>query len=53
MAYGTKVLAVLILLSLVDAVIPIPIVGVMLIYVIMARPPWFPDLVARIYGRAD
>jgi hypothetical protein len=52
MAYGTKILLALIPLAIVDAVIPIPIVGLILVYVVLARPPWFSDAVDRIYGRA-
>ena len=52
MDYRTKVLAGLILLAIVDAVIPIPIIGLFLMYVIIARPRWFLDLVAQMYGRA-
>ncbi len=53
MDYRTKVLAGLIFLALVDAVIPVPIIGLILMYVIFAKPSWFYDLVARIYGRAE
>ena len=52
MDYRTIVLIALIVLSIVDALIPLPIVGLILIYVVMARPPWFSDLVSRVYGRA-
>jgi len=34
-------------------VIPVPVIGLILMYVIIARPQWFSDLVARIYGRAE
>ncbi len=53
MGYRTKVLAGLILLAIGDAVIPIPIIGLFLMYAIIARPRWFLDLVAQIYGRAE
>ena len=53
MDYRTKVLAGLISLAVVDAVIPVPIIGLILMYVIFAKPSWFSDLVARIYGRAE
>ena len=46
----TKSIFILILLGLVDVVIPIPIIGLMLIYVIVQKPPWFIDLVQDIYG---
>lgn len=51
MSDRTKALAVLIPLAIVDAIIPIPIVGLILVYVILARPPWFADLVRQIYER--
>jgi len=45
----TKSIFVLILLGMVDVVIPIPIIGLMLIYAIIQKPPWFIDLVKEIY----
>jgi len=45
----TKSILVLILLGIVDVVIPIPIIGLMLIYVIVQKPSWFIDLVQEIY----
>ena len=53
MDFRTKVLAGLISLALVDAVIPVPIIGLILVYVIFAKPSWFSDLVAQIYGRVE
>jgi len=53
MDYGMKVLVGLIPLAIVDAVISLPVIGLLLIYVIIARPPWFSDLVSRIYGRPE
>ncbi len=53
MNYRTRVLARLIPPAIVDAVIPVPVIGLFLIYVIFAKPPWFYDLVARIYDRAE
>lgn len=47
----TKSIFVLILFGVVDAVIPIPIIGLVLIYVIVQKPPWFLDLVQEIYRR--
>ena len=46
----TKSLVGLIFLAIVDTVIPLPIVGVILIYVAFQRPPWFRDVVLEIYG---
>jgi hypothetical protein len=45
----TKIFAVLILLSIVDTVIPFPILGVILIGVFFNKPPWFENLVREIY----
>jgi hypothetical protein len=45
----TKSILVLILLGMVDLVIPIPIIGLMLIYVIVQKPSWFLDLAQEIY----
>ena len=39
----------LILLGIVDAVIPIPIIGLIMIYVIIEKPAWFIDLAKKIY----
>lgn len=52
MSRRTQVLVALIALCLVDAVIPLlPIAGILLIYVVLERPPWFLDLVQQLYGR--
>ena len=45
----TKILLGLILLGLVDAAIPIPILCLILISVIIRRPSWFMDMVQDIY----
>jgi hypothetical protein len=39
----------LIILAVVDMIIPIPIVSLILIYVILERPPWFQNLTQEIY----
>ena len=49
MSIQTKTLIFLISLGIVDMVIPIPILGLILIYVIVQKPPWFTDVVAKIY----
>lgn len=36
-------------LSIVDVVIPIPIVGLILIFIILQKPPWFQKLVGELY----
>jgi hypothetical protein len=45
----TKSILILCLLGIVDAAIPIPIIGLFLIYVIVQKPPWFLELVQEIY----
>ncbi len=50
MRVKTQVLVGLILLGLIDAVIPIPILALILIYVVLQQPPWFTEMVRDIYG---
>lgn len=50
MTIKTKCIITLILLAMVDAVIPFPIIGAILIYVLLQRPPWFRNVVTDIYG---
>ena len=50
MTIKTKPFIVLLLLCLVDTVIPFPIIGAILIYVLLQRPPWFKNVVAEVYG---
>ena len=49
MTLKTRSLIGLIVLSIVDAVIPIPIVGLILLFVILQKPPWFRQLVYELY----
>ena len=49
MSTMTKILIFLIVLCLVDVVIPVPILGLILIYVVIQRPSWFMELVSEIY----
>lgn len=50
MGKNTQLLLAVIGLGLVDAVIPFfPILGLILVYVIPARPAWFLDTVREIY----
>ena len=44
-----KTILILILLGLVDILIPIPIIGLILVYVVIQKPSWFMDLVQEIY----
>ena len=45
----TKSLAWLAFLGLIDMVIPLPIIGLILLYVILEKPPWFTRMVDEIY----
>ncbi|MFC1840408.1 hypothetical protein ACFL1N_12560 [Thermodesulfobacteriota bacterium] len=45
----TKILTALIFLALVDALIPIPFTTILLIYVLMEKPPWFKKMTMDIY----
>ncbi len=45
-----KCLAYLLLFSLVDVVIPVPILGGLLVFVVLARPVWFREMVEDLYG---
>lgn len=47
----SKYLLGLVVLCLIDVVIPLPISGAVLIYVILKRPPWFLETVEQIYRR--
>ncbi len=46
----TKCLFALILLGIVDTIIPFPIIGLILIYVVSQKPPWFTEVVREIYS---
>ena len=50
MTIKTKTLIALLLLSMVDTVIPLPIIGVILIYVLLQRPPWVRNVIGELYG---
>ncbi len=45
----TRMILYLILFALIDTVIPIPITAIILIYVILEKPPWFKELVTELY----
>jgi hypothetical protein len=49
MSIKTKALIFLIILGIIDMVIPVPILGLVLLHVILQRPPWFADVVSEIY----
>ena len=47
----TKLLLVVILLGLVDAIVPFfPVLALILIYVVLEKPPWFMEAVQDIYN---
>jgi len=50
MNFKTKTIIFLIVLGLVDVVIPVPILGLILIYVVLQRPPWFMEVVNELYN---
>ena len=50
MSLKKKTIIGVILLGLVDIIIPIPILGIILIYIIFKRPAWFRDAVREIYN---
>jgi len=45
----TKLLIALIILGIVDMVVPVPIIGITLIYVVLQKPLWFRVVVDEIY----
>lgn len=45
----TKCLIFIIIIGIIDMVIPVPILGIVLLYVVFQRPPWFADAVGEIY----
>jgi hypothetical protein len=49
MTLETRCLIGLFALAVVDIVIPIPILGAILIYVVLQKPSWFQKLVDELY----
>lgn len=45
-----KILTTLILLAIADAVIPIPFTTILLIYVLLEKPPWFKQITKDVYS---
>ena len=39
----------ILLIGLIDIVIPVPIIGLILVYVILNRPAWFKRMVDEVY----
>ena len=46
----TKILIYISILALLDMIIPIPFTALILLYVILEKPPWFLDHVNEIYN---
>jgi hypothetical protein len=53
MKITTKLILSLILLAILDMVIPVPFTALLLLYVILEKPPWFSQLVDRVYHKTD
>ncbi len=52
MTKKTRLLVGIAVLGLLDAVVPLfPILALVLIYVILEKPPWFLETVQDIYGK--
>ena len=49
MKLKTKLLIGLVILAVVDMVIPIPFTALLLLYVVLERPPWFGTWTMEIY----
>jgi len=49
MRINTKMLIYLIVLAVLDMIIPIPFTALILIYVILEKPPWFMKWATDIY----
>lgn len=50
MTKKTQMLIGLIVLCVVDAVVPFfPVLGLVLVYVLLERPPWFLETVRQVY----
>lgn len=50
MKASTRVMIYLVIFAVIDIVIPVPITALILIYVVLERPPWFRNLISEIYG---
>jgi hypothetical protein len=48
MTLKTRIIVGLVFLCIFDAFIPVPIVGLILIFGILQRPPWFEELVNEV-----
>lgn len=54
MSIKVKTLIAIAVLGLIDAVVPgLPILALMLVYVIIERPPWFARLFRQLYEQSS
>ena len=53
MQSNTRIIISLIALALLDTIIPVPITAIVLLYVLGQKPPWFKDLIDRVYGSSS
>jgi len=53
MGIKARILTILIIFAIIDVVIPVPITGIILIYVLLKKPPWFIEITHKIYGVED
>ena len=49
MTFKARAIIGLVGLSVVDIVFPIPIVGLIMIFVVLQKPPWFLKVVRELY----
>ena len=45
----TKTIIGLVIIGIIDMVIPVPILGIVLLFVVLQKPPWFAAMVDEIY----
>ena len=46
-----RLLVALLVLAVVDAVLPVPVVALILVFVLLERPAWFSKAFHAVYGR--
>lgn len=49
MKFKTRLIVGLVALAVVDMVIPIPFTALLLLYVVLERPPWFARWTSEVY----
>jgi hypothetical protein len=49
MKFTTRLLIYLVPLAIIDTIIPVPITCLLLIYIVLERPPWFQEYVKQVY----